>query len=402
MSNRSPQTLPPARPFVGPGRVLAGPGASASVGAELLSIGVPDGAPVLVVADAAVLSLGLAEPALQGLTDAGFSVRVGPGVAREPTPETVRDLEAAAGGEPVAAVVAIGGGSAIDAAKLVALAQANELALETGLVATASMRPGPPLSAIPTTAGTGAEATWVAMLWHEGAKRMFVHEQLVPRHAILDPHLLAAVPAPVTAASGLDAISHAVESLLSTFRAPLTEGRSRSALRRLSGALPATYSGGDDASRMQMLLGAYEAGLGLNASVVLGHSLAYCIAARTGLSHGVTCAMALPYTLAYCRPASEPLIASLGDEVGTECDGTAVLDWLVSLTEALDIPVSLDAVGIASGDLPALAQECATRYPRPNNPVPITPEALEGLLAHFHAGDPRAAWDRAGQDLQPA
>src|SRR4051794_24363126 len=237
----------PLRPFVGPGRVLAGAGSSAAVGAELSAIGVvPQAGAVLVVADAAILELQLADAALASLDAAGFTVRVGPGVAREPTPDTVRALAAAAEDEPVAAIVAIGGGSAIDAAKLVALSQTNEVALETGLAATAPVHAGVPLSAMPTTAGTGAETTSVAMLWHEGGKRIFVHEQLVPRHAVLDPELLRRVPAPVTAASGLDAISHAVESLLSGFRTPLTEVRSRSALRRLARALPAAYRGGDD------------------------------------------------------------------------------------------------------------------------------------------------------------
>jgi alcohol dehydrogenase class IV len=289
-------------------------------------------------------------------------------------------------------VVGIGGGSAIDASKLAAAALTNPIPLTAGLPATAPLDPVPPILAIPTTAGTGAESTAVAMLWHDHRKRIFVHPRLVPRIAILDPDLLAGLPRPVVAASGLDALSHAIESTLSTFRTPLTMEAARSAIRRLGRALPVEFHGTDAAARLDMSLGAYEAGLALNASVALGHSLAYTIAARTGLSHGVTCAMALPYCLAYCRPESQSLIAGLGELVDVEAGAGAFLFWLVNLAAALEIPSSLDAVGISADDLPAMAAECCDSYPRPNNPVALTPEAVERLLQHFHAGEIEQAW----------
>src|SRR5829696_920984 len=237
---------------------------------------------------------------------------------------------------PVAAVVGIGGGSALDAAKLAALARTNpQLDLTAGLPATAEVTPGPPLLAIPTTAGTGAEATAVAMLWHEGGKRMFVHAQLVPRLAILDPDLIAGLPPAVTAAGGLDAISHAAESLLSTFRTPLSETAGRAALALLAQSVPAAYANGADAeARHATLLGAYQAGLALNASVVLGHSLAYVIAAEASLPHGVTCAMALPYALVHARPAREEAIAEIAGIVTGEPDADRFVRWLVETNSA--------------------------------------------------------------------
>jgi alcohol dehydrogenase class IV len=383
----------PVRPFVGPGRVLFGAGAAASAGTELRTIGVdPASGPVLVVADAVLLDLGLVDPIVAGLAQAGFEVRVGPGVAGEPTPDTVEAVLAVGAGDPIAAVLGVGGGSALDASKLVAAAATNTIDLTAGLPATAELGPVPILSAIPTTAGTGAETTAVAMLWHERRKRIFVHDRLVPRHAILDPTLLAALPKPVMAASGLDAISHAIESLLSTFRTPMTAAAGQSALRRLAAALPVACSAPDEAVLGEMLLGASEAGLGLNASVVVGHSIAYAVASRTGLSHGVTCAMALPYCLAYSRSGAEAPIAALGPLVGTEATADAVLSWLTRLTASLDLPASLDAVGIAAGELPGMAAEIAQSYPRPNSPVALEPAALERLLGHFHSGDVDAAW----------
>lgn len=384
------------RPFVSPDRVLAGPRTAARLGEELLAAGVaPADGPALLVGDAAVLELGLANSALAALSDAGFDVETGPGVAREPTPQTIESLLAATRGARVSAVVGIGGGSAIDAAKLAAAALTNAVALTEGMAPTLELAPIPPLVAVPTTAGTGAETTSVAMLWHEGRKRIFVHQRLVPRQAILDPELLAKAPAGVIAASGMDAISHAIESLLSSFRSPLSEARSLSALQRMARALPAAYAG-ESYGHEGTLLGAFEAGLGLNASVVVGHSIAYAIASRTGLSHGVTCAMALPYCLAYCRPGAEEAIAEIATWIGLEPKACAVLDWVVQLNAALEIPASLQEVGVGRDALPAIAEEIIELYPRPNNPIPLERDSLQTLLDDFHAGNARAAWERTG------
>jgi alcohol dehydrogenase class IV len=350
---------------------------------------------VLVVADAAVLHLGLAEPALASLRAAGYACDLRPGVAGEPAPETVRALAPDDPDAAVAAVVAIGGGSALDAAKLVSLAYANDLDLTAGLGPAAEVAPGPPILAIPTTAGTGAEATTVAMLWHDGGKRMFVHALLVPRIAILDADLLAELPPTVTAAGGLDAISHAAESLLSTFRTPLSEVAAKTALGLLAPAVPAAFSGEDPAARDATLLGAFQAGLALNASVVLGHSLAYVVAARAGLPHGVSCAMALPYCLAHARPAREAAIVEIAGAAIGEEDPEAFLRWLVQANATMGIPASLSDVGIEASALADMARECVESYPRPNHPRPIDVAAVHDLLEHFHAGAPLDAWDAA-------
>ena len=347
---------------------------------------------MFVTADVALISLGLLEPLLGSLAAAGFDAAVGPGVTGEPSPEAVESLVAVAAEAPNEAIVGFGGGSAIDASKLVAASLNNEIPLRTGLGPTAALAPVPILSAVPTTAGTGAETTAVAMLWHERRKRIFVHDRLVPRHAVLDPDLLAALPRPIVAASGLDAMSHAIESTLSTFRTPLSLSAGRLALARLAGALHSEYQSTDPRTRAEMSLGAFEAGLSLNASVVIGHSLAYTIAARTGLSHGVTSAMALPYCLAYCRAAAEPQMGEMAQIVGIEPVPERFVHWIAELVQSIGIPPSLDAVGISSGDLRAMATECCSDYPRPNNPVPFSIERIQRLLESFHAGDITRAW----------
>ena len=134
----------PVRPFVGPGRVLYGTGSATSLATELTALGGrPSAGLIMVVVDAALLQLGLVAPVLTSLEAEGFTVRVGPGVTGEPGPDTIVGLLDAAGNDPVAAVVGVGGGSALDAAKLVAAAATNELELTLGLAATTRLEDGP-------------------------------------------------------------------------------------------------------------------------------------------------------------------------------------------------------------------------------------------------------------------
>jgi alcohol dehydrogenase class IV len=236
------------------------------------------------------------------------------------------------------------------------------------------------------------------MLWEGGHKRMFVNHRLIPDSVLLDPSLLLELPPAITAAGGLDAISHAVESLLSTLRTPLSEAPARSALALLPSALRAAYDGGGVRDREATLIGAYQAGLGLNASVVLGHSLAYVVAAEAGLSHGVSCAMALPYCLAHARPTSEARIAEIAAIVCADPDADAgdLVRWLLETNAAMGIPPSLEAVGVSADAVPAMARDCVESYPRPNHPRPIAVDDIEELFGDFLGGDAEASWSRAG------
>lgn len=384
----------PTRPFVGPRRVLAGRGAATELGVELRAAhALPGAGPVVIVVDAAVQELGLADASIASLGPAGFVVGPALVIAGEPTSEEVERFVAAHDETP-AAVVGIGGGSAMDAAKLVALASVNELDLRRGLSPAEAVLPGPPVVLTPTTAGTGSEATAVAMLWDDGRKRMFSHQELVASAAILDSDLLATLPSAVTASGGLDAVSHAIESVLSEYRSPLTVAAASAAFSALVRWLPEAYEDGSASSRMATLMAAYQAGLALNASVVVGHSMAYAIAARTGLSHGATCAMALPYCLAYCRPAAADRLARLAIAAGLGGEDDATFRWVAATNDALGIPISLASVGIEAEQLSALAAEVVESYPRPNNPTPVERERLEDLLGFLHRGERELAWTK--------
>jgi alcohol dehydrogenase class IV len=284
----------------------------------------------------------------------------------------------------------------MDVAKLAAALTTNPGAVAEFLGAGRVKVPSVPTVMVPTTAGTGSEATQVAMLAIDGKKAAVVSAPLMARAAVLDPDLTLGLPPAITAASGLDALSHAFESYLSTTANSSTRGASLHAATLIASAIRDAFDDGADRdARMSMLTGAYWSGIGLNASVVLGHSIAYTIANRTGLPHGVTCSMALPYCLAYNESASggriQELALALREQIGESArqrsDPTGIYGWLTELEHHLQVPASLADVGITPDDLSAMVDECIASYPRANNPVPFDAESLGRLYGFLFKGD---------------
>src|SRR5205807_8191979 len=294
------------RAFRSPGRVWFGAHASERLGEWLQELGLRPGR-ALLVTDAVVDRLRLAAGIDAGLAAAGFDVHRFAEIPGEPSIEVADHAAALARRIAPALVVGVGGGSVLDVAKLAgALARNPGGVRDYTHVATPRQRfaeAAVPTILVPTTAGTGAEASQNAVVTI-GDRKAFAngHPQLLPTGVILDPLLTYSLPPPVTAHTGLDALSHCMEGTLSTNATALTDqmaaqgtGLIFGALRRACGANP------DPAARAHMLLAAYLGGLSLNAGMVLGHSIAYTIANRLHLPHGLSCARALPYPLAYSR-----------------------------------------------------------------------------------------------------
>lgn len=372
-----------------PRRLLTGDGSLARLGAALSSLGVPSG-PVLCVVDGAVAGLGAGDATAGALRGAGFDPAVAT-ISGEPGLEAAGAVVAAARRAPYVAVVGLGGGSALDPAKLAA-----GLATNPGGVADYASgartldRPPLPFALVPTTAGTGAEASRNAILTLDERKAVIGSPLLVADLAVLDPLLVVSCPPAVTAASGLDALAHAFEAALSTWATPFTTVNALAAAAALARWLPAAVEDGSHLpARRGTLAGAHLAGLALNASALLGHSLAYTIARRTHLPHGVTTAIALPYCVAYNAAAAPTPTGLLAAAVGAGAAGLA--GWAQRLAGELGMPGSLAELGIAEGELAAMADECVSTYPRPNNPRPLERDRLLELCRYFHAGDLRGA-----------
>ena len=383
-----------ARDFLAPRQVLLGDGCSARLGPSLESWGVSSGT-ALVVCDPIVADLGLVDPLTHGLEKAGWKTAIFSGVATEPTIEDADAAAEAARKVQASVVVGVGGGSCMDVAKIAALLVTNEGSVADHIGADLPSVPTAPLALVPTTTGTGAEATRIAMLSVGGTKRIISNRFLVPLVAVLDSDLVSALPASVTASTGLDALAHAVESFLSTSSTMLTTTMSLRAAELIREWLPASVEDPDRReARRATLYAAYLAGLSLNAGVVLGHSMAYTIANRTNLAHGVTCAMALPFCLAYNAAAPVEGIQTMAQTLtaGRYTELQAAADWLAEINERLGIPPTPAAVGIPEHDAEEMAKECLEQYPRPTNPTEMTPEGLSGLYRAMFDGNVGGVW----------
>jgi len=254
------------------------------------------------------------------------------------------------------------------------------------------VEPAVPTILIPTTAGTGAETSQNSVVT-VGSRKAFAnkHPQLLAAGIILDPLLTHSLPASVTAHTGLDALSHCVEAVLSTNAGALSDLAALQGIAAIVRSLPRAYASGSDAdARAEMLLGAFLGGLALNAGMVLGHSLAYTIANRLHMPHGLTCALALPYAMTYNREAAAARLRQIGEAAGW--DSADPVARTQSLCQDLAIPEALRGLGMDRDVLPDLVAECLEFYPRPNNPRPLEPEPLLSLYTAMWEGRPASAW----------
>lgn len=401
-------TETPIHHYLSSGEVVAGPGAAGRAGEILATWGVHPGRTVALVMDADVAALGLGESVRTSLETAGFSVTQLTCDRGEPHLEGAQRIVDELRRADPAACIGVGGGSTMDIAKLAAALLRNSGPVTDYLGAGKVHNYSIPTVMVPTTSGTGSETTVVSMMSAGGRKVVVASAALMPRGAILDPELTRTLPRSITAASGLDALSHGLESYISLRANPMTMGASLGGAQRIASAIVGAADTPDDLDhRMNMLAGAYWSGLGLNANVVIGHSIAYTIANRTGLPHGVTCALALPYCLAFNHRASAPrldqLAVALHEHVqpwaGSPADPTGIFGWLAQLTKQLDIPGGLTDVGIERADLDAMVTECVESYPRPNNPVPLQRDEVAKLYEFMYQGDVQGcldAFDRNG------
>lgn len=360
-----------------PRRVVHGDGSVAAVARVLRESGYRPGQ-ALVVCDRAVAELRLYDDLVKYLADDGWDVTIYDEVEGEPTVARADHLAQSALVLRPDLVLGIGGGSAMDLAKVAALCVGNGCTMGS-LGVGASIEAAVPLVLVPTTTGTGAEATAVAVLTGPDGKRVIRHESLVPMATVLDALLVVGLPSAITAATGMDALAHAAESWMSTLSSPLSAHASLRAAELLVEWLPRAFSDpGNLEARRATLYGAFLAGVGLNAGVVLGHSMAYTVTNRAPVSHGVSCAMALPFCVRFnessvSKDASPLALALTG---GRREDLYAAADFVRSFADSLGMPSSPSEVGISVGQAPEMARECASTYHRPSNPAPMTEVSL--------------------------
>jgi alcohol dehydrogenase len=357
-------------------KLLSGAGASAKI-AEL----VPPG-PCLFVTDARVRELGLPSGALAALEAGGTDIVLFDAVEADPSRATV--VAAAAAGANCASVVGFGGGSPMDVAKLAAYLIASGDDLDTLWGVGKATGPRLPLVLVPTTAGTGSEATPVTVITVEGAEKRGVSSPvLVPDWAVLDATLTLGLPRDVTAATGIDAMVHAIEAYTSVrLKNPMSDLLAREALRLLSSNLLRACDRPDDLeARAAMLLGAHLAGVAFaNAPVAGVHALAYPLGGHFHVPHGLSNALMLTHVLSHNLHAAMTSYAELGLLLdpslagqGQQAQAGGLIEHLSALGRAAGVPQRLSEVGVTAGDLGMLARE-AMKQERllVNNPCPIS------------------------------
>jgi alcohol dehydrogenase len=330
-------------------------------------------------ADAAVLVTDNALAATQVVSRVGDTLESG-GITTvvfsgvHPNP-SITDL--AAGADTVAALaaqagrimlVAVGGGSAIDAAKGIALAAVNPERGRDLDYRREFSRPALPIVAVPTTAGTGAETNAFAVVTDPQAGRKFYvgHASSLPAAAILDPELTYGLPPAATAATGMDALTHALESSMSRRANPWSDGIARQVIRMIGAHLPrAVANGADCEARAQMLLAAHLAGVAM-ATTGLGvcHAIGHSLGGRFGIPHGVALTMVLPAVLRFNRPSCESRLADVAFALGagdtarsTAWNATAAIEAITALAAAAGMAHRLSDFGITPADFGQIAAD---------------------------------------------
>ena len=321
---------------------------------------------VMVVYDAGVKMAGIAEKVLAEVEKADVKVTVFDGVIPNPTNEVVEEAAEIAQRENIDVFVAVGGGSSIDLTKAVNILMTNPGPIGQyggiGLVKESVL----PLIAIPTTAGTSSEITNVVALTDTKAvcKYVIIDNKIVADKVIADPEFTKTMPAGVTAATGMDAITHAVESYISNMSTALTEYHSIKALQIFHEYLPkAVANGSDMEAREKMMLGCLIAGFGFsNANLGLVHGIAHTLSAHFHLAHGVANATVLPYVMEYNADSCPEKMVNLAKAIDLPVSGDLAKDKyllskeLLKMTKTVGIK-TLSELGVEEKDFEMIAED---------------------------------------------
>lgn len=323
----------------------------------------------LVVTDRAIVELGLAAPMLDALGAGGTAAPVYAEVVADPPERVVLAAAALARESGADSVIGFGGGSSLDVAKLAALLAAGREELPAIYGVGKARGPRLPLMLVPTTAGTGSEVTPISIVTTGASEKMgVVSPVLLPDVAVLDPGLTIGLPPAITAATGIDAMVHAIEAHASASpnANPVSRALAREALRLMAGAIEkAVADGSDRQARADMLLGSMLAGQAFaNSPVAAVHALAYPIGGHFHVPHGLSNALVLAHVLRFNSQTHggvysviAPIVFPALAEIGSQARGHAFADELAALSVRCGLPPRLRDVGIPQEAIPILAAD---------------------------------------------
>ncbi len=348
--------------YTNPTKIIFGENSVRETGLEVDALG---GTRALVVTDEGIVKAGLAarvEEAL-GRRYAGTYDRC----VQDSGFHLVDEAAAFAREKEADILVSVGGGSVIDTAKGMAilLKEGGKLADYKGMQVLS--RPQTPHVVVPTTAGTGSEVTWAAVIkdWDLNIKELVASYYLIPDRAILDPVLTAGLPAPLTAATGMDAFTHAVEAIHSIERQPITDGMALQAIKMIARFLPVCVEEGDNlTARGQQQIAATMAGIAFgNAQVCLAHSIAHALGALFGVPHGLANSIILPHVMRFNLEECPDRYALVAEAMGIDTRGEdelsagkAAIEAVTALTERIKLPQKLREAKVPEEELAKAAE----------------------------------------------
>ena len=375
--------------FRAPAVIHMGPGVADKAGQEANRAGVNR---ALLITDSFLLSSGIADPVINSLRAAGVAVTVYSGVNSEPTLKHVEECGAMLQQSGAELLIGCGGGSAIDVAKAVSVVSANPGKIQDYMGLDKVPNAGVPILSVPTTAGTGSEATAVTIITdtERDVKMLIISPWIMPRAALIDPLLTLKLPRHITAATGLDALTHAIEAYVSRKAQSMTDILALSAVRLIAKNLPVAF---DEPSNLEAraatLLGAFQAGLAFsNASVALVHGMSRPIGALFHVPHGVSNAVLLGPVMEFSLSGSYGRYADVAQALGVapsgdqKKDAEAGAETVRQLIRRLEIP-SLAQLGITRDKLEPvvlkMADDALASGSPGNNPRLATQEEIIGL-----------------------
>ena len=343
----------------------------------------------LVVTDSGLKDLPPVQRSMEVLRSGGLESALFHGVKPNPTGTNVADgvMMFHSGGHDL--VVAVGGGSALDAAKAIALMARQSIPMwdlediGDNWKRADTSRPVPVI-AIPTTAGTGSELGRSSVITNEAEKRKVIvfHPRMMPDVVVMDPELTTGLPATITAATGMDALSHALEAYCAPSFHPMAEGVALNAVRLIKQWLPAaTLDGGNLEARGQMLIASGMGCLALQKGLGAIHALAHPLGALHDAHHGLLNAVLMPYVIEFNAPAITDKLNFLGRFLDLPNPSAAgLIEWIYELRETLAVPGTLAGMGVRDIDIDTVARMGVADPCAGGNPVPLDEAALTQIL----------------------
>jgi len=372
------------------GKLAIGFGLAKKVGEEAKKFGTGK---ALFVTDKTIVSLGLHKIVVDSLEESGFSVDIIDDIEPEPHYETAEGIQEYVRKTPYKVVVGMGGGSPMDMAKVAAIMATNEGEALQYMTGTPIKNEGLPCILLPTTSGTGSEVSPYVVVSKDDKKLFISTPYAYATIALVDPLLTVTMPPKVTAATGLDALTHGVEGLMGKPN-PLSEMLTNKCVEYVFKYLPRACTNGEDlearyymsfASVFGMM--AYTQGGGL-----YSHSMSYILTIHNNQPHGQGCGVTLPYTIMFNFDYVQEMLVKFARIVIPEVEGTGkeialkMVEQFRSLLEKVNVPISLEGLGVAEDSIESYAEELVNKYYRVKNPRPMNLEEAKRLMKAMWQG----------------